>query len=87
VERHVLINYEECAKYEKKKFGKGYIVLKEYEDFYLCGKVDENNKVMYRECFSKFDIDGVPETPRGGHPFWKGMIIKNTNKKKRWFQW
>lgn len=79
--------YTTCPEYEKRRFKSGFIVLEEYEDFYLCGRVNKDNKVIYKECFSKFDIDGVPETPRGGTPFWKGMIIKNTNKKKRWFQW
>lgn len=51
--------YEKITKSEKKR-AQGFELIKEYEDYYLYGKYVDG-KLLYRECFSKFDIDGVPE--------------------------
>lgn len=44
----------------KKKFEKlrmqEMAILKEYDDYYLCGKI-KDGKVLYRECFMKSEVD------------------------------
>ena len=49
--------WDRLAKQEKMR-AKGFRLLEEYECFYLYGKY-ENDQLLYKECFSKFDIDGV----------------------------
>lgn len=49
--------YEKITRSEKKR-AEGFELIKEYEDFYLYGKY-KDGELLYRECFSKFDIDGV----------------------------
>ena len=44
--------------------------IKEYQYYYLYGKYDINGKLLYRECFNKFDIDGVEKRPRVSNPSW-----------------
>jgi len=75
INRTVFHVYEDCSAYEKRKFLNGYIILKKYEHFYLCAKVDENDNILYRECFSIFDIDGVPKRPIKKNAFHKGLVI------------
>lgn len=54
--------YDKCSEHEKSRFFKeNYRIIKKYKYFYLCEKLDENDNVLYRECFSIFDIDGVPK--------------------------
>lgn len=50
---------EAINKVDKKRFDEEFKVIKEYEEYYLCGKYDKEGKLMYRECFAKFVIDGV----------------------------
>lgn len=52
--------YDKLGELEVKRY-KDFDVIEEYEFFYLCGKFI-NGKLLYKECFSKFDIDGVPKT-------------------------
>lgn len=47
---------------QEKLRSKGFVVLKEYKDYYLCGK-EKDDEILYRECFSKFDVDGVKGNP------------------------
>lgn len=57
--KRTLTGYLSMPGQEKKKvLEKGFARLAEYEYFYLYGKI-KDDKVLYRECFSKFDIDGV----------------------------
>lgn len=51
--------YDTCSELEKKKAEQGYRRLEEYEDFYLYGKYNKDGVLLYKECFSKFDIDGA----------------------------
>lgn len=37
---------------------KDFKFIKEYKHYYLYGKY-KDGKLLYKECFSKFDIDGV----------------------------
>ena len=48
--------YEAIAHEEKNK-ADGFQLIKEYEHFYLKGKY-QNGEMLYKECFSKFDVDG-----------------------------
>lgn len=50
-------SYDSCKELEQKRY-KDFRVLEEYECFYLCGKL-QDGEILYRECFSKFDVDGV----------------------------
>ena len=52
--------YEDVSKDEKLR-SKNFKVVKEYENFYLCEKYGAFGEFLYRECFGKFDIDGVPK--------------------------
>lgn len=54
-----LKSYNVVADFEKRRSKEGYIRLEEYEYFYLYGRVDKDNNILYKETFSKFDIDGV----------------------------
>lgn len=58
-------NYESASRFERHKY-KEFEILEEYEWFYLCGKF-EKGELLYKECFSKFDVDGVlgQQLPRG----------------------
>ena len=64
--------YMYIPKREKEKI-KGFKILDEYEEFYLCGKYDDHGKLLYKECFTKFDIDGVQNEKkcRGNHSQYK----------------
>lgn len=53
-------DYGKVGELEVRRY-KDFDLLKEYEYFYLCGK-HQNGKLLYKECFSKFDVDGVPKT-------------------------
>ncbi len=50
-------DYGKIGELEVRKF-REFDLLKEYEHFYLCGK-HQNGKLLYKECFSKFDVDGI----------------------------
>lgn len=41
---------------EEKLRAKGFAKIKEYPRFWLCGKLDKDGNIMYRECFSKWDL-------------------------------
>lgn len=56
-------NYSSCSKFERDKVRQGYQRIKEYETYYLYGKYDNDGNLLYKECFSKFDIDGVENNP------------------------
>ena len=64
-------NYDRCSLYEKGKLEKGYRRLKEYEHYYLYGKYNENGEMLYKECFSKFDVDGVRNTKKLHGPIFR----------------
>lgn len=49
--------YNSCSLLEREKFGLDYEVVKAYEYFYLCRKLDFKGNTLYYECFSKFDVD------------------------------
>ena len=66
-------SYQRCSEYEQQKLQQGYKRIKEYKNFYLYGKYDKDGNLLYRECFSKFDIDGVPKYSRVRNPFWAFM--------------
>ena len=70
--RRTFSNYEKCSGYEKQKLKAGFKRIKEYKDFYLYGKYDFAGNLLYRECFSKFDVDGVKNVKRSYH----GPIFK-----------
>ena len=75
-DRNVFHSYMECSEFEKKKVLNGYKQLKAYKDYYLYGKyinIDGREVLIYKECFSRFDIDGVPKRERVRSPFWKGV--------------
>ncbi len=55
-------NWKKISKFEKLR-AKDFAILKEYTHYYLCGKI-KDGKVLYKECFSKFDIDGVAPTEK-----------------------
>ena len=57
-------SYAHISDYEKSKLEKGYKRIKTYEEFYLYGKYDGSGNLLYRECFSKFDIDGPKKAPK-----------------------
>lgn len=59
--RKVFTSYERCSNYERSKLDLGYKRLAEYESFYLYGRYDREGNLLYKECFSKYDIDGVPK--------------------------
>ena len=40
---------------QREKF-RDFEILKEYKYYYLCGKFVDG-KLLYKECFSKFDVD------------------------------
>ena len=67
--RRNFASYERCSEYEQQKLSLGYKRIKEYKNFYLYGRYDREGNLLYRECFSKFDIDGVPvqKLLRGAH--------------------
>lgn len=52
-----LTGYKSIPNQEKKR-SEGFERLEEYEYFYLCGRY-RDGRLLYKECFSKFDIDGV----------------------------
>ena len=64
-----LKDYKKVADKEKSRAKDGFKFLKEYECFYLYGKLDKDNNVLYRETFSKFDIDGVPKREKSGRTY------------------
>lgn len=68
-EKKVSSNYQTTSEYEQKKLESGYKRLEEYECFYVFGKYDNDGNLLYRECFSKFDIDGAPTQPRPKRPY------------------
>lgn len=69
--RKILTRYEKCSEYEKSKLANGYVRIAEYKDYYLYEKRDKDGNFLYRECFSKFDVDGVPKRPRVRRPpYW-----------------
>lgn len=69
--RRTFNKYENCAAYEREKLKDGYVRIAEYKDYYLYEKRDRDGKFLYRECFSKFDVDGVPKRPRiKKAPYW-----------------
>ena len=45
------------------ELNKKFKFLKEYNKFYLYGYMDKG-KILYKECFSKQDIDGIPKNPK-----------------------
>lgn len=51
-----LRNYGLISEESRRRY-KGFEVLKEYQDYYLCGKFTKDGELLYRECFSKFDVD------------------------------
>ena len=60
---------------EEKKRMEGFEIIKEYNDYYLCGKF-VNGKLLYRETFSKFDIDGIKNNPKRSHmPYWTKKFL------------
>ena len=68
-------HYDKCSEHEKSRFYKeNYVVVEKYKHYYLCEKLDKDGKVLFRECFSIFDIDGVPEVQRKREAFWKRKI-------------
>jgi hypothetical protein len=60
---------------ETKARYKGFEKIKEYEHFYLCGRYTDDGKLLYKECFSKFDVDGVKVMHKSREPYtqwWRG---------------
>ena len=59
---------------ETKARYKGFEKIKEYEHFYLCGRYNDKGELLYKECFSKFDVDGVKvayqKPPRVPYQHW-----------------
>lgn len=51
---------------QERERAKGFKFIKEYKDYYLYGKYTPEGTLLYKECFSKFDMDGVKpqEQPR-----------------------
>ena len=68
--RRNFASYEKCSEYEKQKIQEGYKRIAEYPSFYLYGKYDRYGNLLYRECFSKFDVDGVPARKKLSKPRW-----------------
>lgn len=62
------MSYDQAHDDEKER-AKGFRLIQEYENYYLMGKYTEDNKLLYRECFSKFDIDGVEKHKMYGRYF------------------
>lgn len=62
--RTVFHSYSSASAYEQKKLEENYRRLEEYEWFYVYGKYDNNGNLLYRECFSKYDVDGSPTHQR-----------------------
>ena len=60
--------YDVVSNMEKRRAEKDFVRLKEYEHFYLYGKVDKDNNVLYKECFNKIDIDGPQIVRRPSQP-------------------
>lgn len=60
--------YDVVSNMEKRRAERDFVRLKEYKHFYLYGKVDKDNNVLYKECFSKIDIDGVQNIKRPSQP-------------------
>lgn len=63
---------EAVSKAEKER-AKNFQLIKEYKTYYLYGRYTQDGKLLYRECFSKFDIDGVnpQKRPRKVYLSWK----------------
>lgn len=61
--RKIHHSYEKCSEYERSKLAQGYKRIKKYAYFYLYGKYDINGNLLYKECFSIFDVEG-PKTQR-----------------------
>lgn len=57
-------DYRTIAEDEKLR-SRGFEKIKEYEFYWLCKKLNEDGSTMYRECFSKFDLEGVPKKRHG----------------------
>jgi len=38
---------------------KDFEVIDKNDKFYICVRKDKHGNVLYKECFSRFDIDGV----------------------------
>lgn len=77
--------YNVVSNLEKKRALEGFARLAEYEHFYLYGKV-LNGQIIYKECFSKFDIDGAPKQSysRGyGPQFFRKSRLKGTQDKEK----
>ena len=51
-------NYKLLAEESRERY-KGFVKLKEYKHYYLCGRFNDKGELLYKECFSKFDVDGV----------------------------
>lgn len=64
-------SYDKCSEFEKEKLKKGYRRIREYADYYLYGKYNSNGEFLYRECFSKFDVDGVKAVQKTRDPLQK----------------
>ena len=54
--------YNKVAEGEKLRSENDYVRIQEYEHFYLYAKLDRNHNLLYKETFSKFDIDGIKPT-------------------------
>lgn len=59
--------YDVLSELEKQRAHRDFARLKEYEHYYLYGRVVDG-KILYKECFSKFDIDGVVNTRKPTGP-------------------
>lgn len=59
-------SYEKCSAFERQKLNQGYKRIKDYDDFILYGRYDSEGRLLYRECFSRFDIEGVKSHKRKG---------------------
>ena len=56
--------------------GKIYNILKEYQSYYLCERIYKG-KSLYRECFSKVDVDGVQTV----------KVVREASSKVGWYSW
>lgn len=59
--------YDVVSALEKQRAQRDFARLKEYEHYYLYGRVLDG-KIIYKECFSKIDIDGVQKPQRESRP-------------------
>ena len=71
--RTTFTSYDKCSEFERAKLNLGYKRIKGYKDFILYGKYDYDGNLLYKECFSRFDVEGVKAVNlRGCH----GPIFK-----------